>query len=974
MDEEKEERNNSESFEKQQYNKGKEKLKDKLKKQEKQKIIEFLVTNPEVLLAIVIAIAVAIIGLVFFGGALYVVEKWQDDNVNNSKQQAVEISYTGNTSTSITDDDGNIINKIVIQPNINKDGYEIAYNDDSENLENIKKKLEAETSRSASEFSDFELAVFGALMDNGANLDYYTAEQLHCFPAFIKAEACTQYLDLRSNGEKFKNGDYVPEQIDDLKENEVPGVILVQRTNTKDNNPVPLEYKQEEEFNKLVEESNNDATKYFTINQKGNIVIAKKDHVTVIVDGEYPDNLSDGEKQYPEDRDIITTDEIAYSQYITKYTMPFEFLVKLLVRTKEPDFCKEVADLVLGSKIVINIQEEETITETENINTYTIHNKDEKRVDYEVKAANQRIVTGTEFLKYAKDDEGNDCTNYAKGTKIVKINTTYISHSYAFEISEADTWIAHYKKTYTKQGANPDHEKSEPVETDIKGKYGNEIIKDGDTSDKDFRKFASETVSNYKPKIVVPTVNVITGSDNSGNYKMLQILNSGNSIKAIYGLTNGGTVYREIKDEEGNGTGQYNLPTIITVETNTVPATDKTKEIPSLYYVFRVNSNQTAYNLQTSINPLVECIGTKINIKSYEKIDTNIVTNVTTTKYPADPNPTTNTHIYATEDGKPGSGHGYSGFEKFLIAYDNNKNARDMMNSVDFWLFEAMEENENTIDLIDTIKYLLYMYDGTNYGVTELDLSIYEQYEFTTIGFRNYDGNTPLDAFLLAWEGTRKDANGNFVLHRPNDVTIGYGLYLEYNLDIFQKLGYFRGIDQSTWAGILYQNRKQRVINGSDIKFYDYSMENGSLKRGEQIPNEKIEEACQNSRDTVRQSVVNETANITLTDNQIDALTIVKYKWGNIGNFKDVYHYYAEGDKDKFLSSFYVSDVHPMQKEYRLDERQYAAWLIFDQGKYIDRSGNEIVVGNIGNPTSLRSSYRILVANRRRKNKLYKNK
>lgn len=753
MDEQ-EEKNQASAFEKQSHSKASSKLDDIQRKSKKAKKIVKFIKAKKLIIPLLIILGV-IIFIVFWGGIVSLFYNLSINSTNNAKKVAISISYSDDSNTSPdSGTNGGLstsnTSRIVVKPTQNKDAYKISNNYTDEEIKELRKNLENETSRSLDDFSDFEIAIIGALAENGLDIDDWSLSELKCFPAFIKAEACTQYLDLRSNSEKFNGAqstdNYQPEQLDDLKANEVPGVILVQRTNTKDNNPVPLEYKQEKEFNKLVEESDNNATKYFTINQKGNIVIAKKDHVTVTVDGEYPDNLSDEEKQYPEDTDIITTDEIAYRQYITKYTMPFEFLVQLLATTEDPDFCKEVADLVLGSKIVINIQEEETITEKEYINTYTIHNKDEKTIDYEVKAANQKIVAGTEFLKYAKDDEGNDCTNYTKGTKTVKINTTKISHSYGFEISEADTWIAHYKKIYTKQDPNPDHEKSEPVETDIKGEYGNETIKDGDTSDKDFKKFEAETVSNYEPKIVVPTVNVIAGSGDSGNYKIVQI--SGGFISGLYG--NGAFYYREIEDDEGNGTGRYGLPSSLTVETSVVPATDKTKEIPSLYYTFAVNSNETAYYLQTSINPLVECIGTKVNIKSYEKIDTNIVTTETTTKYPADPNPITNTHIYATEDEKPGTGHGYSGFEKFLIAYDNNKNARYMMNSVDSWLFEAMEEDENTIDLIDTMKYLLYMYDGTNYGETELDLSLLEP---ETINTYTVYGDALIE-YIKSWENS----------------------------------------------------------------------------------------------------------------------------------------------------------------------------------------------------------------------------
>ncbi len=132
---------------------------------------------------------------------------------------------------------------------------------------------------------------------------------------------------------------------------------------------------------------------------------------------------------------------------------------------------------------------------------------------------------------------------------------------------------------------------------------------------------------------------------------------------------------------------------------------------------------------------ITECTVTKLQVREFDKLDSKITTTTEVTKYESDKNPTTSLHYYATESGSPGTGHGYQGFEKFLVAYDNHEDARDMMESADEWLFEAMEENENTVDMVDTVKYLLYMYDGSDYGVTELDLEdVFGETNMSTFG------------------------------------------------------------------------------------------------------------------------------------------------------------------------------------------------------------------------------------------------
>ena len=163
-----------------------------------------------------------------------------------------------------------------------------------------------------------------------------------------------------------------------MADNEIPGVILVQRTNTSEDTSKILEYKDAEAFEALLLENpvNPDILNYFTIGENGNIIIAKWEHVkTRIIEGEYPENLDETEKEVEtseEGQYLITTEEIEYGQYISKYKMPFEFLIQLLVITTEPDFCMELVDHVLNSKIVIDIQEQQTVTVTDETRNYLV--------------------------------------------------------------------------------------------------------------------------------------------------------------------------------------------------------------------------------------------------------------------------------------------------------------------------------------------------------------------------------------------------------------------------------------------------------------------------------------------------------------------------------------------------------------------------------------------------------------------------
>lgn len=51
----------------------------------------------------------------------------------------------------------------------------------------------------------------------------------------------------------------------------------------------------------------------------------------------------------------------------------------------------------------------------------------------------------------------------------------------------------------------------------------------------------------------------------------------------------------------------------------------------------------------------------------------------------------------------------------------NNSKARDVILSATSWLFEILETNEDTVDLVDLTKYLLFKATGISYGVEEYD-------------------------------------------------------------------------------------------------------------------------------------------------------------------------------------------------------------------------------------------------------------
>lgn len=66
-----------------------------------------------------------------------------------------------------------------------------------------------------------------------------------------------------------------------------------------------------------------------------------------------------------------------------------------------------------------------------------------------------------------------------------------------------------------------------------------------------------------------------------------------------------------------------------------------------------------------------------------------------------------------------------------ILAKPECKTARINIQDVSSWLFEILEENESTADMVDLTKYLLYKATDKNYGVEEYDFSEYKYTDFS---------------------------------------------------------------------------------------------------------------------------------------------------------------------------------------------------------------------------------------------------
>jgi hypothetical protein len=72
-------------------------------------------------------------------------------------------------------------------------------------------------------------------------------------------------------------------------------------------------------------------------------------------------------------------------------------------------------------------------------------------------------------------------------------------------------------------------------------------------------------------------------------------------------------------------------------------------------------------------------------------------------------------------------------FVTLLREREHHDTLTNIMSAPD-WLFEMLEENDRTVDLLDLTKYLLYKASGVDYGVTEFDFETFDPANFAKIG------------------------------------------------------------------------------------------------------------------------------------------------------------------------------------------------------------------------------------------------
>ena len=325
----------------------------------------------------------------------------------------------------------------------------------------------------------------------------------------------------------------------------------------------------------------------------------------------------------------------------------------------------------------------------------------------------------------------------------------------------------------------------------------------------------------------------------------------------------------------------------------------------------------------------------------------------------------------------------------FLYLYDKYKKKGDNLfleEDAEKELYELLEEEsdsgrDTSMDAY-ILKYLLYVYDKIDRGVTEFDLSLFKPKEFKKV---HIAGGMAIVEVLRSYEnnwlreyrnGTASAGTINYVLEKQyarvnEEGEVEYGLdELHYKSD--DSLNYSYGLLICTYkngvAGTILEDKLAafQELGGIDlhIKVNEY-VSSGGANRGwvnADIADEVQIKLINDTKEKIRQQYADE--GVDLTNNEVDALTVVSYGYGNAvpttSGVNLLKEYKATEDdteketlRNRIIQEFSVNGgrFHPfVYGDWVRSGRAETIIQMFFEGRYILSDGTEVMAaGTIAN-------------------------
>lgn len=277
--------------------------------------------------------------------------------------------------------------------------------------------------------------------ENKALVEKYIAE-------FIRADIITQQPHRRSGTELVNpnNQNYIDGAIylyrskkeASITEDEFNnGDYEEQNVAVTDKDYKQMTYVNLDEWKELIATNDKDARYKFSMDRDTEDLLVAKITTTTIVEDDVSNTINSwfaDLNNWLSDYELAGTStyeveevRIPYKEYISKYTMPYEFLINLCEITQNPEFVYHVALLARDTKIILSIQDDTTI-ERETV----------------------EIEEDSSFYKNTSSSSTSGANVTSLGTKKTRKTTTITTQTPTLKIEYADTWSFYEEFEYTK--------------------------------------------------------------------------------------------------------------------------------------------------------------------------------------------------------------------------------------------------------------------------------------------------------------------------------------------------------------------------------------------------------------------------------------------------------------------------------------------------------------------------------------------
>lgn len=577
------------------------------------------------------------------------------------------------------------------------------------------------------------------------------------FKEMYKAEVMTLYPDIRKR-------DKVGTKIG---KNDLQGCVQFTRT-YKDGTQEMLEYKpfddfrtelakfgydlQDAEGNSVsqqqiyfskaeVDKNYKELRRYFTLDEEYNVIVAtmnSTESTTTYSDYAKEEGQAD-EYSYTYS---VNTVKINYRSGIEKYSMPLEFTLTMLAVTENPGFCEALLELIRDTKILIEVQDSISTTNMEEKYDYVGNFELEKKIKYYT--MKMQIVT--------EDSEGEESDTDGENQ-----NSQFTPPS---ELLPQLPQIEGYKPpdTYTLLPELPGINNTTSTVPSLIPKF--EWVKVEDESNLTGTYTKGKDMDNPYRKVVINRESMSTKlcvieantwmADTKITYDRAETPDNYSNVSNPEDETD----FIEVEDyHKLLDTLQENLPSGATVTSReeTIKEKKTEQEIQTNTNTTNIRYNEVSTEVFEKEERFLSLLSVDPDTGVFDKEDIN-----------------KNTKLIKYED---------------LYGRDTAPETNLLIS--DEILFDILSSTKETQALEETMRYLLYIYTGNSYGVTEFNFNIYIPQDFTTMGARlsPFGTNLTREEFInLATAASDKYGN-DYVEYMVKYAEDFYDVCEEYNVN-----------------------------------------------------------------------------------------------------------------------------------------------------------------------------------------------